>query len=60
MAVTRRMSEQEYLAFVRSDAAGTWELHAGQVVQKPAPLGSRSQVISGLARQMQPQLDPVE
>jgi hypothetical protein len=36
MAVTRRMSEQEYQDLVLSGVDGHWELHDGRLVEKPA------------------------
>jgi Uma2 family endonuclease len=35
MAVTQRVSEQEYQDFVLSGVAGSWELHDGRLVEKP-------------------------
>jgi Uma2 family endonuclease len=36
MAVTRRMSEEEYQDLVLSGVDGHWELHDGRLVEKPA------------------------
>lgn len=36
MAVTQRMSEQEYQELVLSGDEGNWELHDGRLVEKPA------------------------
>jgi Uma2 family endonuclease len=57
MAVVQRMSEIEYAAFVLSTPEGTWELHDGLLVKKPALGGDRGRIVSGLARQLLPQLD---
>jgi hypothetical protein len=58
MSTGQRMSEQEYEAFVLSGAEGAWELHDGYLVEKPALSGPRGTVVTGLARQLLPQLDP--
>ena len=60
MIVGQRMSEQEYEAFVLSGAEGTWELHDGRLVEKPALSGRHGTVVSRLARQLLAQLDAAE
>ena len=60
MAVAQRMNEQEYEAFALSGIDGTWELHDGRLVKKPALRGDRGTVVSRLARQFLAQLDAAE
>jgi Uma2 family endonuclease len=55
-----RLSEQDYQAFVLSGPGGTWELHAGRLVEKQALSGARGTVLARLARQLLAQLDAAD
>jgi Uma2 family endonuclease len=57
MAIEQRMSEQEYERFVLSGIKGTWELHAGRLVEKPALSEPRGTIVSRLAQQLLAQLN---
>lgn len=60
MTIVERMSEADYEAFVRTGAAGVWELHGGRLVQKPALSSVQREIVSRLARQLLAQLDAAE
>jgi Uma2 family endonuclease len=57
MAVTQRMSEQEYEAFVHSGVEGLWELHDGVLVEKPGMSWKHMAIASLLGVLLQNQLD---
>jgi Uma2 family endonuclease len=60
MAVAQQISDQEFERFVLSGVEGTWELHAGRLMEKPALDGIRGTVVTRLARQLLAQLDAAE
>ena len=57
MAVTQRMSEQEYQEVVLSGLPGTWELHDGRLVEKPGMTFEHGDIAFELAYLLRGQLD---
>jgi len=57
MAVTQRMSEQEYQEVVLSGLPGTWELHNGRLVEKPGMTFEHGDIAFELAYLLRGQLD---
>lgn len=57
MAVTQRMSEQEYQDLVLSGVEGNWELHDGRLVEKPAMTCEHGDVTFELGYLLRGQLD---
>ena len=56
MAVTQRMSEQEYQEVILSGLPGNWELHDGRLVEKPGMSWKHSAIASLLGVLLQNQL----
>ena len=57
MAVQQRMSEAAYEQFVRSGPDGLWELHDGQLVEKPGMTWEHLDIVALLGHLLQGQLD---
>lgn len=57
MAVTQRMSEQEYQEIVLSGLPGNWELHDGRLVEKPGMTFEHGDIAFELAYLLRGQLD---
>ena len=60
MAVTQRISEQDYQAFVLSGAEGAWELHDGRLVEKPGMSWKHGGIVMLLGHLLMTQLDRAE
>ncbi|MFN8590504.1 MAG: Uma2 family endonuclease [Thermomicrobiales bacterium] len=60
MDVARRISETEYERFILSTPRGTWELHDGMLIEKPAMSPGHRAIVSRLAQQLLAQLDLAE
>lgn len=60
MAVAQRMSETEYLDFVLAVPEGAWELHDGQLVEKPGVSWEHGGIVMVLGHDLLDQLDPRE
>ena len=58
MAVAHRMTEQAYEAFVLSGVERLWELHDGELVEKPGMSWEHLNINSLLGHLLQDQLDP--
>lgn len=57
MAVTQRISEQAYQELVLSEPVETWELHDGQLVEKPGMSWDHDEVVIMLGHLLVSQLD---
>jgi Uma2 family endonuclease len=60
MAVTQRISEQAYQAFVLSGAEGDWELHDGRLVDKPGMSWKHGGIVMLLGHLLMTQIDRAE
>ena len=54
---TQRMTEEEFRAFSLGDTAGQWELHRGELVEKPGMSVAHGGVMVRMAELLLPQLD---
>jgi Uma2 family endonuclease len=57
MAVTQRMSEQEYQEVILSGVQGSWELHDGRLVEKPGMTFEHGDIAFELGHLLRSQLD---
>ena len=57
MAVEQRISEEAYQRFVLSGVEGSWELHDGRLVEKPAMTFRHGQIPMLLGHFLLSQLD---
>jgi Uma2 family endonuclease len=57
MVVTQRISEREYQDLVLREPVETWELHDGQLVEKPGRTWDHDEVVIRLGTQLSNQLD---
>ena len=57
MAVAQRMSEEAYQRFILSGVEGSWELHDGRLVEKPAMTFRHGQIPMLLGHFLLSQLD---
>jgi Uma2 family endonuclease len=60
MAVAQRMTEATYREFVLSGVDGAWELHDGQLVEKPWMSWKNGSTVTRLISMFHQQLDPAE
>ena len=60
MAVAQRMTEQDYVEFVLSSVEGRWELHDGELVEKPGMSWEHLDVVTELVFILRNQLDRAE
>ena len=60
MVVAQRMSEPDYIAFIESGIDGLWELHDGQLVEKPGMSWKHLNIISFLIGVIFRQIDLTE
>ena len=60
MAIAQRMSERDYIAFVESGIDGLWELHDGQLVEKPGMSWQHGRIVTRLVSALDQQLNEDE